>query len=242
MNFEQRCDIPVAPEKLWRFLMDVPEMATCVPGVENVTADGTDTYRGILKVKLGPIGLTLNGTMTIQERDEANYRATGRAEGNDRRIGGGTRVNATMSLIEKAPNLTEMVVQAEVRFLGKLGEFGEPLIRKQADATVAAFARNVAARFEAPKTEAQEIAAPPSEMSPAVGPERSIPRPAPPARNVSPWIGAGIGLIVAIVLIALLPIPLWSSGRSKATAAAILAVVGAIIARLIFQPVPERNA
>ncbi len=238
MNFEQRCEIPVAPERLWRFLMDVPEMATCVPGVENVTADGADTYRGVLKVKLGPINLALNGTMTIQERDEANYRAIGRAEGNDRRIGGGTRVNATMSLIEKAPNLTEMVVQAEVRFLGKLGEFGEPLIRKQADATVAAFARNVAARFEATKTETRKIAAPP----PAVAPKPSAPRPALPARNVSSWIGAGIGLIVAIVLIALLPIPLWSSGWSKATAAAILAVVGAIIARLIFQSAPERNA
>jgi len=227
MNFEQRCVIPVAPGKLWRFLMDVPQMATCVPGVENVTADGDDSYRGVLKVKLGPIILALNGIMTIQERDEANYRAVGRAEGNDRRIGGGTRVNATMSLHEKAPGMTEMVVQAEVRFLGKLGEFGEPLIRKQADATVAAFARNVAAHFEGP-----QIAAPSSAPAPSI----VAPTPTAPPAHLS-WIGAAVGLIIGLSAMTLLPVPGWlSSGWwAKVMVAIVLAGTGAIVARLTFQ-------
>lgn len=223
MNFEQRCVIPVAPAELWRFLMDVPQMATCVPGVENVTADGNDLYRGALKVKLGPINVTLQGTMTIQERDERSWRAVGRAEGTDRRIGGGTKVTATMSLVEKAPSQTEMVVQAEVRFLGKLGEFGEPLIRKQADATVAAFARNVAAHFERPAV-----------IPSAGGEQPAIAAPTEqPGIRARPWLGASLGLLLAIVALVALPMPAWISSAwwTKVSFAAVLAAAGAIVGR-----------
>jgi carbon monoxide dehydrogenase subunit G len=229
MNFEQRCVIPVAPSELWRFLMDVPQMATCVPGVENVIAEGDDQYRGALKVRLGPIHVTLGGTMIIQERDERNWRAVGRAEGNDRRIGGGAKVTATMSLVEKAPNETEMVVQAEVRFLGKLGEFGEPLIRKQADATVAAFARNVAARFEAP-------AGVPAAGGEQPGPLISGQAPAEQREfHIQPWIGVSAGLLAAIVALAVFPMPAWLSSAwwTKAAFAAILAAAGAMIERAL---------
>jgi uncharacterized protein len=230
MNFEQRCVIPVAPAELWRFLMDVPQMATCVPGVENVTVDGNDQYHGALKVKLGPIHVTLQGTMTIQERDESNWKAVGRAEGNDRRIGGGAKVTATMSLAETAPDQTEMLVQAEVRFLGKLGEFGEPLIRKQADATINAFARNVAARF------ATTPAGVPQDRGEQPAP--SIPGQAPLEQQSSrprPWLGASLGLLLAIVLMAILPMPGWVSSiwLTKAAFVATLAAVGAILERAL---------
>jgi len=237
MNFEQRLLIPASPAELWRFLMDVPQMATCVPGVENVVAEGDDHYKGVLKVKLGPINLALNGTMTIQERDEQNWRAVGRAEAADRRVGGGTRVNATMNLIEKAPGQTEMVVQAEVRFLGKLGEFGEPLIRKQADATVAAFARNVAAHFAAaaPAPGATGAAAAgPSGVAGAGTETRPAPATPPAAQaRARPWIGAGLGLAIAIVAMLVLPMPAWlaRSWAARAGFAIALAALGAFINR-----------
>jgi carbon monoxide dehydrogenase subunit G len=49
--------------------------------------------------------------------------------------------------VECSPSTTEVILSGQVRFLGKLGEFGEPLIRKRAEIMVAEFARNVAARF-----------------------------------------------------------------------------------------------
>ena len=74
MNFEHRCTLPVARAVLWQFLMDVPQLATCVPGVEGVTASGNDQYTGRLRVKVGPIHLTLQGVVTIQERDQQQWR------------------------------------------------------------------------------------------------------------------------------------------------------------------------
>ena len=55
MNFEHSCTIPVARQTLWDFLMDVPQMAVCVPGVSDVSLNGEDQYAGKMKVKFGPI-------------------------------------------------------------------------------------------------------------------------------------------------------------------------------------------
>ena len=147
MDFEHHCTIPVARAELWQFLMDVPQMATCVPGLESITTSNDDQYAGRMRVKVGPIHLTLQGVMTIQERDQEQWRAMARAEANDRRVGGGVYLTAHITLIENGPSTTELTIQTQARLLGKLGEFGQPLIRRQADAIITKFAQNVAAHL-----------------------------------------------------------------------------------------------
>jgi uncharacterized protein len=147
MRFEQHCLIAVGRQELWDFLLNIPQMAACVPGAEEVIATSADRYMGRLRVKLGPIRLKLEGVMVIHERDHEQWRASARSEANDRRVGGGARVTGEMRLLECSESTTELVLSGEVRFLGKLGEFGEPLIRKRAEIIVGDFARNVAARF-----------------------------------------------------------------------------------------------
>jgi carbon monoxide dehydrogenase subunit G len=148
MNLEQRCIIPVARPALWAFLTDIPRMARCVPGAGEVVATGDDQYSGRLRIKVGPIALNLQGVLLIQLLDPENHRTVARAEAKDRRLGSGANVTANITLVETGPETTELQVQAQVRFLGKLGEFGEPIIRKQSAMVIAEFARNVAAHFE----------------------------------------------------------------------------------------------
>ncbi len=100
-----------------------------------------------MRVRVGPVGLALDGVMTVQERDEANWQAAVQAEASDRRVGGGLHASARMHLVERGPAATELVIEAEARLLGKLGEFGQPVIRKKAETMMADFARNIAARF-----------------------------------------------------------------------------------------------
>ena len=148
MNFEHSCTVPVARETLWDFLIDVPQMATCVPGVSEVVATGEEQYAGRMKVTFGPIRLTLRGELSIQELDQTNWRAIGRAEANDRRVGGGVHISAELTLVEQEEAQTRLSIQTEARLMGKLGEFGQPVIRKKADKIVAEFARNVAKHFK----------------------------------------------------------------------------------------------
>jgi carbon monoxide dehydrogenase subunit G len=159
-----------------------------------------------MRVKVGPIHLTLQGVMTIEERDQQQWRAVARAEANDRRIGGGVHLTAHMTLVESSPAATELAIQAQARLLGKLGEFGQPVIRKQADAIIAEFARNVAARFhsaaEVPQGESGQGEIPVPQQQEAqqlVSPARSF-----PGRHL---IGAAVGLSLALLILSTLPLP-----------------------------------
>ena len=143
MRFEHKVTIAAPRERVWAFLMDVPAVGRCVPGVESVEALGDDQYQGTMKVRVGPIGLTLQGKLGIVEQDATGGRATLRAEAADRRVGGGVHATMTMQVVDQGQQATELTVTTDASMLGRLGEFGMPVIRKKADQTMEEFARNV---------------------------------------------------------------------------------------------------
>jgi carbon monoxide dehydrogenase subunit G len=134
----------VARERLWDFLMDVPTVSRCVPGVGPVEAAGDNAYRGSLEVKVGPIRLSLQGTITVEEQDRRGWSARMRAEANDRRLGGGIRARMHLTLLP-AETGTRLRIDTDLAVLGKIGEFGQPIIRSKADALLEDFARNLGA-------------------------------------------------------------------------------------------------
>jgi uncharacterized protein len=143
LKFSQSAQIPVAREPLWEFLMDVPKVAQSLPGVESVSKIDDTTYEGALKVRVGPIALNLLGKIIVEEQDKENWRATLRAEANDRRAAGAVKGKTTMMLKALDSNQTELVVETDVNILGKIGEFGQPIIRKKADSMLKEFVENI---------------------------------------------------------------------------------------------------
>lgn len=218
MNFEQRSIIPAARDKLWDFLLDLPQMARCVPGAEEVVAAGDGEYAGRLRVKIGPIQLALQGAMKILERDREHWKAVARAEAKDRRVGGGANITGNMTLLESGPSATELIIQGQVRFLGKLGEFGEPIIRKQADAVAAVFVRNVVAHFASATVTQQAVGAPQAAITsqasngpigaPAAEPHQSAPAASTAAfakTSKTRWIGVIAGLVAGLLIASVVP-------------------------------------
>ena len=142
MTFTQECMIPVERARLWDFLMDVPTVGRCVPGIETIEAVNGNAYKGGLKVQIGPIRLLLEGTITVEEADREAWRARMRAEANDRRLGGGIRARMSLTL-SPAEVGTRVQIDTDLAVLGKIGEFGQPIITKKADALLEEFARNL---------------------------------------------------------------------------------------------------
>lgn len=142
MTFTQECVIPVERERLWDFLMEVPKVGSCVPGVEGIEAGEAGAYKGSLKVQVGPIRLLLQGTIIVEEQDRSAWRARMRAEANDRRLGGGIRARLTLTLAP-AESGTRVLIETDLAVLGKIGEFGQPIIKKKADTLLEEFARNL---------------------------------------------------------------------------------------------------
>jgi carbon monoxide dehydrogenase subunit G len=143
MKFSQSAQIPVARERLWDFLMDVPKVAKCLPGVESVNKIDDSHYDGALVVRVGPIKLNLQGKITLEEQDKNAWRAALRAEAKDRMAAGAVNGKTSMTLKELGANQTEMLVETDVNILGKIGEFGQPIIRKKADSMLKEFVENI---------------------------------------------------------------------------------------------------
>lgn len=148
MTFTQECVISVARERLWDLLMDVPAVSRCVPGVGNVEAAGVNAHRGTLEVKVGPVRLALEGTITIEEQDRSEWRSRMLAEARDRRLGGGIRARMNLALLPDGAG-TRLRIDTDLAVLGKIGEFGQPVIRAKADRLLEDFARNLSAALRA---------------------------------------------------------------------------------------------
>jgi carbon monoxide dehydrogenase subunit G len=65
-----------------------------------------------------------------------------RAEANDRRLGGGIRARLILTLAPVEIG-TRVQIDTDLAVLGKIGEFGQPIIRRKADAVLEEFARNL---------------------------------------------------------------------------------------------------
>ncbi len=149
MRLENSCVVPASREETWNFLTDVATAAACVPGVVDVAADGDGCYRGTLRARVGPMGITLSGTVRVEEQNEGEGRARYLVEASDRRIGGGVKTEMTVRLKSSSPAETELVIETDTTFMGRLGELGQPVIRRKAQSTIEEFARNLSRELSA---------------------------------------------------------------------------------------------
>ena len=144
MKFQNQCVLGAPSEKLWSFLTDIPSVARCLPGVEDVNADGEGRYVGVITVKVGMVKLRLAGKILIQEMDAERRVASMRVEAADKKINGMVQGTMTMNLESLAPEQTRLSVETDVNLFGKIGEFGQPMIKKKADQMMTEFSNNLA--------------------------------------------------------------------------------------------------
>lgn len=143
MEFQYRYTVQATPDELWGFVSDIPTVGMCIPGASEVVADADGSYRGKVRVRVGPVALTLNGKLTVDETDPEARRIVLTGEGADGRVPGSVRVRITMSVEPKDPEHTDLVVDSEANILGKLGEFGQGIIRRKADDIMKNFGQNL---------------------------------------------------------------------------------------------------
>lgn len=148
MILDQKVIVPAAPERVWDFVMDVPSVAECVPGVESVEQVNDDEFVGALKVRVGPIGVRLEGKVTVVERNAEEQRAQMNVEAVDRRIRGAVNAKSTMQLHALDDGTTELAMHTDASILGKLGEFGQAIMRRKADQILKEFADNMSKRIQ----------------------------------------------------------------------------------------------
>ena len=95
------------------------------------------------------MSITLSGTVTVCEQSADDGRARFLVEASDRRLGGGVKTEMLVQLGAAPSGGTELAIDTDTTFMGRLGELGQPVIRRKAQATIDEFARNLATALEA---------------------------------------------------------------------------------------------
>ena len=142
MKFEHKVSLPRPKAEVDEALADIPAVARLIPGVEDVRQKADGSYEGTVKVRVGPMGFTLKGDVDV-EQDVAAGRWTMRARAQDKRIGGGISATIEARVTEVGPATTELDIVTDVQLMGKLGELGQPLIKRKASDMIKGFADNL---------------------------------------------------------------------------------------------------
>ena len=126
MDLEHSFTIPVPPEQAWQILLDVEQVAPCMPGATVDKVDG-DVISGKVKVKVGPVSLTYAGSARFTEKDEKTRTVVLDASGKETR-GSGTAAAKVTSSLQDEGGQTRVVVRTSMTVTGRPAQFGRGVI------------------------------------------------------------------------------------------------------------------
>lgn len=113
-------------ERAFAVLTDIPLIAPCMPGAE--LQEVTDEeFRGVVRVKVGPITAQYKGAARFLERDEPNGRVVIRAEGRDTRGQGNASATITATL-DGDGEATRVTVHTDLNITGRVAQFGRGVL------------------------------------------------------------------------------------------------------------------
>jgi carbon monoxide dehydrogenase subunit G len=147
MELEHSFTVPVPEDRAWDVLLDVERVAPCMPGATLQSVDGEEIH-GAIKVKVGPITMTYQGTARFTERDPAAHVITLEANGKETR-GAGTASAKVRSMLEGKGAETHVVVHTTLNVTGKPAQFGRGVMSEVGGKLIGIFADNLASMLAA---------------------------------------------------------------------------------------------
>lgn len=122
MDLTNEFRVGVSVSDAWKVLTDVERIAPLLPGAQLQEVDGEE-YRGVVKVKVGPITAQYKGQATFIEQDENAGRVVLRASGRDTRGQGNATADITATMVPDGDG-TKVTVHTDLTVTGKVAQFG----------------------------------------------------------------------------------------------------------------------
>ena len=142
MDLVHEFTVPVPVDDAWRILTDVERIAPCLPGAQLQEIEG-DTYRGIVKVKVGPIQAQFKGQASFVEQDRVAHRVVLKGEGRDTTGKGNAAALITAELTSLTASSTSVKVLTDLSITGKVAQFGRGAMADISDKLLAQFVENL---------------------------------------------------------------------------------------------------
>jgi carbon monoxide dehydrogenase subunit G len=134
--------VPVPIAEAWNVLTNVERIAPCLPGAQLQEVEG-ETYRGAVKVKVGPIQAQFKGQASFVEKDDVNYKVVLKGEGRDTGGKGNASAVITAQLTAIDATSTQVNVNTDLSITGKVAQFGRGALADVSDKLLAQFSDNL---------------------------------------------------------------------------------------------------
>lgn len=131
LRINQEFTVQTSPQTLWDFLLNVEQVAACMPGVEQVEQVDERTYQARMSVRIGPIKATFSGDVEFVELHPP-HKMEIRAVWHERYTSSKADVKGTVELHELAEGGVKCVVDVQAEVLGALGKYGQGIAQRKA--------------------------------------------------------------------------------------------------------------
>jgi uncharacterized protein len=161
-----RVDEPV--EKVWAFLSDPRRVGVCVPGAQITEQVDERTYKGAIKVKVGPSVTDYKGEVQIVRKDDVAHEIEILGKGQDVRGKGSASMKMTGKL-RAVDGGTEVLNISELNVVGILAQMGGRMITEVSNIMFEQFVNNFRKQLQSPDAPDSETTTVPAKPISAVG-------------------------------------------------------------------------
>src|SRR5690242_3835086 len=148
MQLENSFQVGAPPDRVFAYLLDINKVVGCVPGAELSEVVDQSTFKGKVKVKVGPITVAYSGTARISSRDEASRTATLTADGRETTGPGSAQASATMK-VQPAGEGSRVEITTEYQVRGRVANFGRGVMEDVSKRLIKEMASCIQANVEA---------------------------------------------------------------------------------------------
>jgi len=176
MEIENVFEVGAPPDRVYAFLLDVEHIVGCVPGAELVETIDENTFKGRVRIKVGPITVSYTGNAEIADRNAETHTAVLKASGRETTGSGSARATANMSVNAKDGG-SEVKFVTEFAVAGRVANFGRGVMEDVSRRLVGQMANCIKANLEVDEPAAQEApaATPAAETAAAETPSAAAP-------------------------------------------------------------------
>ena len=160
LNHSFTVNQPIA--ETWQILTDLERIAPCLPGAQLQEVHG-EVYKGVVKIKVGPITAQFKGDAQFEERNDTDFKAVLKASGRDTGGKGNASATITAQLTPVDATSTTCNLLTDLSITGKVAQFGRGALADVSEKLLAQFSDNL---NELIKTEG-DAPAPAGEPAPA---------------------------------------------------------------------------
>jgi carbon monoxide dehydrogenase subunit G len=141
-------DLPI--ETAWKILLDIPAVVPCMPGAELLAVEDERSYRGQMKVKLGPVAVAFQGRARLTEVDEIQHLVRVAASGTEGKGRGSAQAEVIFRLVPE-DQTTRVDIDTDLSLAGAVAQYGraQGVIADVSQVMVDAFAQNLRRRIAA---------------------------------------------------------------------------------------------